>query len=207
MTPVHRQFEQLQQQVIDLGAQALIFDCDGTLADSMPVHFIAWCETLHPLGIAFDEARFYEMAGIPTDRILRMLAAEQGLAFDADDLSRIKEEKFLKHLPQLKPIEPVALLARQSHGNRPIAVASGGFREVVHQQLVRLELRPIFEVIVTAEDTERHKPEPDVFLEAARQLAVAPAICCVLEDSDLGIEAARRAGMSWIDVRPFHPPR
>ncbi len=189
------------------GSRAIIFDCDGTLADSMPVHYVAWTRTLEPLGVRFDEATFYGWAGIPTDRILRMLAEEQQIALDAAHLAHVKEAKFLEELGQLKPIEPVVRLARESHGRHPIAVASGGFRDIVRLQLAHLGIDELFQVVVAAEDTERHKPEPDVFLEAARRLQVAPELCCVLEDSDLGIEAARRAGMSWIDVRPYHPSR
>jgi HAD superfamily hydrolase (TIGR01509 family) len=84
-----------------------------------------------------------------------------------------------------------------------MAVASGGIRPVILAQLARLQCLDWFDAIVTAEDTERHKPDPDVFLEAARRLGVPPQFCRVYEDSDLGVEAAQRAGMQWIDVRKW----
>lgn len=207
VTPADRHFAHLSELLARHAPAALVFDCDGTLTDSMPVHYIAWREALEPVGLRFDETRFYAMAGIPTDRILHQLSREQGIPIEVAELSRIKEERFLVHLDRLQPIEPVARLARHSHGEMPISVASGGFREIVDLQLRKLQLRHLFDVVVTAEDTLRHKPEPDVFLEAADRMKVPPQVCCVLEDSDLGIEAARRAGMSWIDVRPYHPPR
>ena len=200
-------YERLCHAVAVLNPTALIFDCDGTLADSMPVHFVAWRETLEPLGVDFSEERFYALAGVPSDRILEMLGAEQGIDLDIDRLAVEKEERFLLHLPNLQPIPEVARLAQDRFGLCPIAVASGGFREIVHLQLKHLTIHELFPVVVTAEDTERHKPEPDVFLKAAELLAVEAGNCCVLEDSDLGIEAAKRAGMTWIDVRPWHPPR
>ena len=89
----------------------------------------------------------------------------------------------------------------------PIGVASGGTRDAVLAQLRQIELHDTFPVIVTAEDTERHKPEPDVFLKAARLMQIEPGFCCVYEDSDLGIQAAQAAGMHWVDVRTFHSPR
>lgn len=200
-------YQRLLQAVGGLSPHAIIFDCDGTLADSMPIHFVAWSQTLQPLGVQFDEERFYALAGVPSDRILALLGQEQGIELDVERLAIEKEEKFLLHLPNLQPIPEVVQLALDSREKMPIAVASGGFREIVHLQLKHLGINEIFPVVVTAEDTTRHKPEPDVFLKAADLLGVSPEGCCVLEDSDLGIEAARRAGMTWIDVRPWHPPR
>ena len=85
-----------------------------------------------------------------------------------------------------------------------MAVASGSVRESVERQLKTLGIRSWFDAVVTAEDTKRHKPHPDVFLEAARQLDISPHLCRVYEDSDLGIEAAKRAEMAWVDVRPLY---
>ncbi len=180
---------------------ALIFDCDGTLTNSMPVHFLAWRETMDRHGIELSEQRFYGLAGVPTDKIIELLASEQGLELDARQIAQEKEDAFLRvvHLVQLIP--SVSEIARQHRGRKKMAVASGGWRQVVQSQLRHLGIESWFDAIVTAEDTQRHKPEPDVFLEAARRLQVAPSACLVYEDSDLGIEAARRAGMEWVDVR------
>lgn len=186
---------------------ALIFDCDGTLIDSMPGHYRAWRQTLAEVGIHFPESRFYELAGTPTDRIIRLLAEEQQCSVDVVDLASRKEEAFLLGLDQVEPIPAVVQIVHENRGRVKMAVASGGFRHVILRQLDRIGLLGDFETIVTAEDTTRHKPEPDVFLEAARRMGVDPADCCVYEDADLGIEAARRAGMSWIDIRPWHTPK
>ena len=186
---------------------ALIFDCDGTLTDSMPLHYVAWKQTLDRYRVAIDEDRFYALGGMPTDKIIALLSGEQGVAVDVDLASREKEQAFLNLLHRLEPIAAVLKIAQENQGKLKMAVASGGFREVIEQQLRRIGCFDWFDTVVTAEDTELHKPEPDVFLEAARRLGVPPAKCRVYEDSDLGIEAARRAGMQWVDVRSLHTPR
>jgi beta-phosphoglucomutase-like phosphatase (HAD superfamily) len=187
--------------------KALIFDCDGTLTDSMPLHYLAWRDVMTRHGMDFPEERFYALGGIPSDKIIVMLCQEHGLSLDVPQIAKEKEEAFLHHLQHLEEIPAITNLARQHRGQLPMAVASGGLRYVIELQLQQIGLAGWFDTIVTAEDTELHKPEPDVFLEAARRLGVPPQFCRVYEDSDLGIEAARRAGMHWVDVREFHRPR
>lgn len=183
---------------------ALIFDCDGTLVDSMPAHFAAWQAALGPLGITLTEERFYRLAGTPTDRIAAILAREHGVDADPAEVSKTKEANYLASLHLLRPIEPVVQIVRDHWGRTPMAVASGGFRRVVARQLEHVGIAEAFAALVAAEDTSRHKPEPDCFLEAARRLGVPPSECCVYEDADLGVEAARRAGMACVDIR-LHP--
>ncbi|HEV3437723.1 MAG TPA: HAD family phosphatase [Gemmata sp.] len=186
------------------GTLALIFDCDGTLADTMPAHYQAWTAMLGKYGIPFPEPRFYAMGGMPTAQIIRLLAADAGvMVTDVDAMVREKEQGFLKHLDAVALIEPVVTIAAAYRGKLPIAVASGGYRDTITRTLDRLAIRTWFDAMVTAEDTPRHKPEPDVFLEAARRLGVAAAGCVVFEDTDIGLEAARRAGMVEVDVRPW----
>jgi HAD superfamily hydrolase (TIGR01509 family) len=180
---------------------ALIFDCDGTLADTMPAHYRAWLEILRPHGIALPEDRFYSLGGMPTAKILELLFSEAGKPFDVRVLSGQKEQAFLAKLAEVRPIEKVVEVARQGRGVLPMAVASGGYRALVEQTLRYIGILDWFSVVVTAEDTARHKPEPDVFLEAARRLGVTAEDCTVYEDTDLGLEAARRAGMKSVDVR------
>jgi HAD superfamily hydrolase (TIGR01509 family) len=187
--------------------QALIFDCDGTLTDSMPLHYLAWHAVMQRHEIHFPEDRFYALGGMPSDKIIRMLAAEHGRDLDAHALTHQKEQAFLEQLHLLEEIPAVTRVAREQKGKLPMAVASGGLRPIIEKQLRQIGLADWFDTLVTAEDTELHKPEPDVFLEAARRLGVPPSACQVYEDSDLGIEAARRAGMRWVDVRDFHRPR
>ena len=180
---------------------ALIFDCDGTLTNSMPVHYVCWRQTMARHGIEFGEERFYSLGGVPSDKIVSLLAEEAGLTLDAALVAGEKEQAFLETLHLLEPIAAVVEIARLHRGQKKMAVASGGFRHVIERQLAQIGVSDWFDTIVAAEDTARHKPEPDVFLEAARRLGVSPQQCEVYEDSDLGIEAARRAGMSYVDVR------
>jgi HAD superfamily hydrolase (TIGR01509 family) len=145
------------------------------------------------------------MGGMPTAQIIRALAADAGVeVHDVDAMVHEKERLFLQMLDAVAPIAPVVAIASAYRGTLPMAVASGGYRDVVGRTLDRLQLRPWFQAMVTAEDTARHKPEPDVFLEAARRLDVPPSACAVFEDTELGLEAARRApACSGLDVRPW----
>ncbi len=181
--------------------QALIFDCDGTLIDSMFAHFVAWRDALLPQGMQLDEQSFYRHSGIPSTRVIPMLAAEQGVEVNFAEALADKERRFLHSLELLKPIEPIVQIARDHRGKKKMAVASGGTRVLVHGQLQQIDIIQWFDAIVTCEDTARHKPDPDVFLEAAERLGVQPRHCRVYEDGDPGIEAAHRAGMDCVDIR------
>lgn len=179
----------------------VIFDCDGTLTDSMPLHYIAWTTTMDRYGIVFPESKFYSMAGMPSEKIITVLCQEQAKEFDIARAADEKELAFESLIDRLMPLEKVCRIVMELHGRMPIALASGGVRRSIDAQLSRIQMESIFPIRVTAEDTVNHKPEPDVFLEAARQLGVTPERCLVFEDSPLGFEAARRAGMAWVDVR------
>jgi len=185
---------------------ALLFDCDGTLADTMPAHYRAWLHVTGAHGIAFDEHRFYGLGGRPTRDILATLAREAGLDLDLDQGVQQKEAAFLAQLDRVAAIDPVVDVVRRSRGRVPMAVVTGGHRAVCTRILEHVGIAAAFDTLVASEDTDRHKPEPEPFLEAARRLGARPQRCVVWEDSDLGIEAARRAGMEWIDVRSFHMP-
>ncbi|WP_404306576.1 HAD family hydrolase [Neorhodopirellula lusitana] len=181
----------------------LIFDCDGTLTDSMPLHFIAWRETMAARGIEFPEDRFYSMGGMPTDKIIEILSQEQGVNVDVNATTDAKEDAFEAIADTVKPIQAVCDVARHHRGKLAMAVASGGIRPSVLRQLKTLQIEDWFGAVVTSEDTELHKPEPDAFLLAAKKLGVAPERCLVFEDSPLGFAAAESAGMQFVDVRPY----
>jgi HAD superfamily hydrolase (TIGR01509 family) len=184
------------------GTLGLIFDCDGTLADTMPAHFVAWTKMLSRHGIPFPESRFYELGGVPTAQIIRILAHEANVRLaDVDAMVREKETAFLESLAAIKPVVEVVAVAEAYHGKLAMAVASGGYRDTITRTLDALGVRSWFDVMVTAEDTVRHKPEPDVFLEAAKRLGVSAEECLVFEDTDIGLLAAKRAGMATVDVR------
>ena len=169
----------------------------------MPVHYRAWREVMDSVDVEFTETRFYELAGVPGSKVLHAIAEHLDPGVQTELLDR-REELFLEMLSDVTPIESVIDIARQHRGNLQMAVASGSIRASVCRQLEVIGVADWFEAVVTAEDTERHKPEPDVFLEAARRLGADPSACRVYEDSDLGIEAAHRAGMEVVNVRPLY---
>lgn len=181
----------------------LIFDCDGTLADTMPLHFRAWINLLSQYGIVFTEERFYSLGGMPTYKIVKLLADECGVVVnDIPSMVHTKEQTFLTLLRQVRRIDPITNIAEMYRGKMPMAVASGGYRRVVDLTLKHVNIHDWFDAIVCAEDTAKHKPEPDVFIEAAKRLNVPASQCIVFEDTDIGLEAARRAGAIPYDVRP-----
>ncbi len=184
---------------------AVIFDCDGTLADTMPLHYRAWVETLDPLGCAMSEQLFYDLGGVPTADIVRILNDRFGYTLDVERTAHEKEARYEELLPQAGPVERVVALVEEYRGRYPLAVASGGLRRLVRKTVAALGLEEAFQVLCTAEDVARGKPEPDLFLLAAERLGAAPEACVVFEDSDLGLEAARRAGMQGVDIRPWLP--
>jgi len=186
---------------------AIIFDCDGTLADTMPSHYEAWIEVLARYELEMSEDRFYALGGWPTRKVAELLAREAGRTVDIDQLADEKESLFEKYVHLVQPIGPVLSVVETHRGKLPMAVATGAVLPVCRRILEQIGLHESFDTIVSADDVERHKPAPDVFLEAARRLGVAPELCRVYEDTDPGIEAARRAGMEPVDVREFYTPR
>lgn len=179
---------------------AFIFDCDGTLADTMPTHYRAWQTALGEHVRDFPEAMFYELGGVPTSRIVEILNERHGHTLPVEETVAIKERYFLEFSSEIAAIEPVVSLAREWHGRKPIAVASGGHRRIVLNTLRALGIVELFDTIVTSEDYSRGKPHPDPFLEAARRLGVAPERCLVFEDTTTGIQAATAAGMASVLV-------
>jgi beta-phosphoglucomutase family hydrolase len=181
---------------------AYIFDCDGTLADTMPLHYRAWLAALKEHNAEFPEALFYELGGVTTERIVELLNERHGHSMPVQETATYKDNLFVEMIPQILPIEPVVELVHQFHGVKPLAVASGGTREIVTKILGALGILRKFDAVVTAEDCRRGKPAPDPFLEAARRLGVTPARCLVFEDTTAGIAAAKAAGMKWVLVEP-----
>ncbi len=180
---------------------ALIFDFDGTLANTMPLHWRAWQIVTARHGLRLAEDRFYSLGGVPSREILRMLAQEQGVKIDHLAVALEKEEAYLPLIPQVEPVHTVAAIARENFGKLPMAIASGGTHKIIEQVLDHLGMRKLFIAIVTSEDVTNQKPAPDIFLEAARRLGVPADSCRAYEDTDLGLMAIRAAGMEAIDVR------
>jgi beta-phosphoglucomutase-like phosphatase (HAD superfamily) len=190
---------------LDFVPGALIFDCDGTLADTMPLHYLAWREALDALGLTeiFPEPQFYALGGVPASEVLEVLKADHALLFDIPTLTEAKEAAFGRLVPRATPLVPVIDEARRFLNKIPMAVASGGQRELVEGTLTRLGIREWFSVVVGSQDTKFGKPAPDLFLLAAARLGVEPERCVVYEDAPAGLEAARRAGMRAVDVTRY----
>jgi HAD superfamily hydrolase (TIGR01509 family) len=179
----------------------LVFDMDGTLTDTMPTHYRAWSRTLERHGILITEERFYALGGVPAPAVIRLLAGEQQVEIDAEAVAEEKEELFLELLDTLLPVFPVQAIAEGHRLHMPMAVATGSPRWLAERMLAQLAMREWFGAVVGAEDVEQPKPAPEVYLKAAAGIGVDPRRCHAFEDTDLGIEAARSAGMDVTDVR------
>lgn len=182
-------------------ADALIFDMDGTLVDTMPLHYIAWQQVAEHYRLPFSKPRFYQLGGVPTFETLQILSAEAGLEIDLQAAKAMKEGLSRALMSEATPIAETLAIVQQFYGNKPLAIATGSSRAGAQMLLGQLELAHYFDALVTADDVARHKPAPDVFLAAAQRLNVAPERCVAFEDTDIGIEAILSAGMSAVDVR------
>ena len=181
--------------------KGLIFDCDGTLADTMPLHWRAWQIVTQRYNLHFPEDRFYSLGGVPSQDILKMLAEEQGRSLDHIAVAHEKESAYIPLMAQVEPVHAVVEIAQACYGKIPMAVASGGTQKNICDVLDHLKIRHLFVAVVTSEMVKKQKPAPDIFLEAARRIGIDPKFCRAYEDTDLGLQAIRAAGMDAVDVR------
>lgn len=181
---------------------ALIFDCDGTLADTFHVHFAVIRAVLARSGIDFDQAWYAERVGSSAPELLAAINERWNVGLEVAGFERARTELYETALDAVREMRPVVAIARSYAGKLPLAVASGGPRAVVERTLRNLGISDLFATIVTIDDVARGKPEPDLFELAAKRLQVSPAACVVYEDTPEGLAAARAAGMFAIDVRP-----
>ncbi|MFV0378848.1 MAG: HAD-IA family hydrolase [Mangrovibacterium sp.] len=185
-------------------AEALIFDLDGTLSDSLPVHIATWHKVCARYNCHFDEGMIAELTGMPTIRFAeRVIADNKLVGVDPEEIVKLKQETFWEHADLLRPHPAVVDLVYKYHGKIPLAVGTGASRKSAMVQLEKLGLVRYFDAIVTADDVTEHKPEPETFLKCAELIGVKAQKCQVLEDGVLGMQAAEAAGMYLIDVRPF----
>ena len=187
-------------QIPDGEFDGYVFDCDGTLADTMPLHYEAWRKTLGKFAGNFPEALFYELGGVPAEQIIEMLNTRHGHNMPVVETAHHKYEIFLELIPRILPIKPVVAFVHQVYGRKPLAVASGGAGFVVRKTLQALGIIEKFDAIVCAEDYPQPKPAPDPFLEAARRIGVNPERCLAFEDTLLGVQSAASAGMKTVLV-------
>jgi HAD superfamily hydrolase (TIGR01509 family) len=181
---------------------AYLFDCDGTIADSMPLHFVAWKKALGEWNCEFGEGLFYTWGGMPVAEIISTLNQQQGLNMPVGAVSRRKEALYFEVLPQRKAVPEVLEHIQAEQGRIPFAVVSGSTRQSVTASLASLNLLDRFETMVCAGEYTRSKPDPEAFLLAADRLGVPAAKCLVFEDTEMGIQAAKKAGMASVKVPP-----
>jgi HAD superfamily hydrolase (TIGR01509 family) len=181
---------------------AYLFDCDGTIVDSMPLHYVAWKRALREWNCEFREELFYAWGGRPTAEIIATLNHSQGLSMPVEDVASRKEEFYFKMLPELKAVPEVLEHIEAQRGRIPFAVVSGSARDSVTASLEALKLLDRFETLVCAGEYKKSKPDPEAFLLAATKLGVAPKNCLVFEDTEMGIQAATAAGMAYVKVPP-----
>jgi HAD superfamily hydrolase (TIGR01509 family) len=180
--------------------KAYLFDCDGTIADSMPLHYKAWRYILDQHNCPFPEEQFYAWGGMPIREIFDTLNRMHGLNMPVEELAHTKEQHYYTTIHNLQPVHEVVEHIHHSHGHLPFAVVSGSTRQSVVASLTTLGLLDRFETLVCAGDYTHSKPHPEPFLMAAERLGVAPEHCLDFEDTEMGIQAARDAGMSWVKV-------
>lgn len=190
----------------DLGTyrfKAIIFDCDGTIADTADVHHRAFDSAFREHGLEMPDSWYRPRTGLSRGKLFSAFQQEHGVSFDEARMAARSEEIYQDNLEHVRENGFVADIARDQAGKVPMAVASAGQKAVVEATLRVIGLRGLFSHVVTVEEVAHGKPAPDLFLLAARKLGMAPADCLVFEDSNEGLEAAHRAGMEAVDVRPF----
>ncbi len=192
----------MKLEIPDGNFAGYIFDLDGTLVDTMPLHYYAWDEAMRRAGMpgTLSEDLFYSLGGVPTLRVAELLATHYGLKIDPWKVFHEKEALFSARTHEAALIEPVVAFARRVAATHPVAIASGGPRDIVRRTLELKGLAALFSVVVSADDVVHGKPAPDMFLLAAKKMAVEPTQCLVFEDAEPGMRAAEAAGMKWVRV-------
>jgi len=189
--------------LIDDRIRALIFDCDGTLVDSMPLHMKSWEEAFNTLNEKYDYDFLHSLKGMKEIEIIELYNEKFGKNINPQEIVSIKHKYFNDNINTIKLIEPVKKIAEEYFGKLPLAVVSGSVRDIVHKELEIVGIIDLFKIILTANDPFKPKPSPDIFIEASNRLNTSPERILVFEDGDSGLEAALKAGMQTIDVRKY----
>jgi len=184
--------------------EALVFDCDGTLADTFAAHFRCFRDVMREFDYVFEAEFYAARLGLSRRLLLESIAQEHGIALDDAEIARRTVAAFPDYVSAVTPIALTCDLAHQHHGRLKMAVASAGTGTIVRAILESIGVLPLFDAVVTIEDVTRGKPHPDIYIAAADRLKVAPARAHAFEDSDEGVESARAAGMQVTDIRPYY---
>ncbi len=183
--------------------KGLIFDCDGTLVDSMPMHMHAWHKAFQQTTNEYDHDLLYSLKGMKETDVIITYNQHHGTTLDPEEMVRIKHTFLILDIPNVKPIDIVVNIVRKYHGKLPLAVVSGSPKKIVYPELEAIGILNLFDTILTADDPYKPKPAPDIFLEAAKRIGIKPEWCQVFEDGDPGLESARNAGMVATDIRHY----
>jgi beta-phosphoglucomutase-like phosphatase (HAD superfamily) len=189
--------------IIHPDAKALIFDIDGTLADTMPVHYACWVEVLGSKGIDYRKDIFYKLAGMPTAAIIPEINRIYNTDLDVEEIVQKKEKAYINNIKKIRPIEPSVKLLKGYHGKLPVSAGTGSYRHIAELTLNAIGMDRYINILVTADDVERHKPYPETFLKCAELMGIQPRCCQVLEDTEIGFKAVKNAGMILTDINKY----
>ena len=184
--------------------KALIFDLDGTLADSLPVHNYCWKEVCKPFNYIINEELLYQMTGMPTIKFAEFIKEQSGCTLEVEDIMNQKQAVFNQLVHTIRPFQKMMDFVTKYHGILPMSIGTGGGKSSSMEILKTIGMQNYFPIVITAEDVTHHKPAPDTFLKCAEMMGVQPAFCQVFEDGPKGMEAAITAGMMVIDVRQYY---
>ncbi|KOH46948.1 HAD family hydrolase [Sunxiuqinia dokdonensis] len=184
--------------------KGLIFDLDGTIADTMPIHYVAWRNAAARYGIDFSVELFEKLAGIPLYKTVEKLNELFNKNIDPQEMGDAKEAEYEASMHLAQPIEPVMDVIRQYHGKLPMAVGTGGCRYLSEKVMRIVGVDQYIDQLVSADEVSQHKPHPETFLKCAELIGVKPQDCLVFEDGILGMQAAKAAGMQAVNVTNYY---
>ena len=189
---------------IPKNAKALIFDLDGTIANTMQYHFEAWRKAVEPYGIDFSAALFLSLTGSSRVATIDKLNELFGTKMIVAEVGRVKAAHFKTLVQQTTEIKVVADVVRKYHTILPISIGTGSTTNGATTTLKIINMQQYFDIIITSDNIENSKPHPETFLKCAQLMGVNPKDCVVFEDGVLGMQAAKTAGMMVIDVNDYY---
>ncbi len=188
---------------IPKSAKGLIFDLDGTVANTMQSHFEAWRTAVAPFGIDFTPELFLTLTGMPKAATIIKLNELFGTDMNTDEVGKAKAKVYKELVTKTQEIKVVTNVVRKYHGKLPMSIGTGSTQIGAQRTLSILGMKHYFNPIITADDVMNFKPAPDTFLKCAELMGVAPKDCVVFEDGILGIQAAEAVGMMVVDVNDY----